>query len=355
MTTEKVFGFALLGCGDMGMHLAQQGATIDGVRVVAGADVDADRRARFTETFEGAHAAATVGEALAQSGVDAVIVASPPFLHRELVEAAAAAGKHVFCEKPLAPTLADCDAIIAACARANVRLMTGQVLRYIQPFATVHDLVVKQRVIGKVFGMEMRRFGAGWGGGARSWRNEGAATGGMLMEINAHEMDLLRYISGEVTTVDARLGRYHHEAFDFADFAYVLFGMASGGAGSLHASLASALGSTEGMLHGTEGSLSYRWQSGAAITYARFGQEKPTEVTPQSTEEPYRRELREFVEAVHGGVEPTITGADGRKAVELALAAYTSSAQGRVVTLPLGVDQAAPAGGLPLITLKGRG
>jgi predicted dehydrogenase len=109
------------------------------------------------------------------------------------------------------------------------------------------------------------------------------------------------------------------------------------------------------MLHGTEGSLTYRWGRGRnGIAYARFGEEKPTEEVPATTEEPYRRELREFVESVRADTEPTITGTDGRKAVELALAAYTSAMQTRIITLPLANADAVPAGGFPLTTLRPR-
>jgi predicted dehydrogenase len=332
------------------MHLAEQAATIEGVRLVAGADVEAAARDRFTATFGGSQAFAEPEEALRMPGVDAAIVASPPFLHRQLAEAAAAAGKHVFSEKPLAPTLDDCDAIIGACRRAGVRLMTGQVLRYIQPFATIKQ-IVERGTLGRIFGMEMRRFGGGRRGAERHWRNEGAATGGMLMEINAHELDYLRYVCGDVATVDARMGRYVHENYDYADFGYVLLGFQSGAAGSLHASVATSLGSTEGMLHGTEGSLTYRWFRGALVTYARFD-EKPTEEAPETTEEPYRRELREFVEALRADTEPTISGEEGRKAVELALAAYTSSLQNRIVTLPLASADAVTAGSYPFTHLR---
>ncbi|GAC1427963.1 MAG: Gfo/Idh/MocA family oxidoreductase [Chloroflexota bacterium] len=352
MTTHATtLGFALLGCGDMGMHLAQQAATIDGVRLVSGLDVDAERRERFSRTFSGSQAFGDVESAVRAPGVDAVIVASPPFLHRELAEAAARAGKHVFSEKPLAPTLDACDAIIAACRAAGVRLMTGQVLRYIQPFATIKE-IVDRGTLGRIFGMEMRRFGSGWHGAAREWRNQGAATGGMLMEINAHEFDFLRYVCGDVATVDARMGRFVHQNLDFADFGYILLGFASGAVGSLHASLASALSSTDGVLHGTEGSLTYRWSRGTQISYARFGDEKPADEVPQTTEEPYRRELREFVEALRADAEPTITGEEGRKAVELALASYTSSLERRIVTLPLAPADAAPSGEVPFTTVR---
>src|SRR5579871_5191914 len=121
---EHPLGMALIGCGGMGMTLADQAATIAGVRIVAGFDTADAARQRFVGRF-GETADETVEAMLARPGIDAVIVATPPALHRPMVEAAAGAGKHVFCEKPLALTLIDCDAIIAACAGARVRLMVG--------------------------------------------------------------------------------------------------------------------------------------------------------------------------------------------------------------------------------------
>src|SRR5437667_10579174 len=85
--------------------------------------------------------------------VDAVVVATPPDFHRPVVEAAARAGKHVFCEKPLSTNLADADAMIAACDAARVVFQTGMVLR----FYPVHELarqMVDDGVIGDLVYLE---------------------------------------------------------------------------------------------------------------------------------------------------------------------------------------------------------
>lgn len=341
---------ALIGCGDMGMHLAGQAASIDGVRIVAGYDPDPARRQIFTDTF-GHAASLSVADALAASGVSLVIVATPPVLHRPMVEAAAAAGKHVFCEKPLAPTLADCDAIIAACQRAGVQLMVGHVLRFIQPYAAIYEAVVRQRLAGEVFSMEMRRFAEGFAPSARrQWRQDVDQCGGMLMEINAHELDFLRHICGEAVSVQAMGGNFVHSEFNYEDLSHITVEFAGGTIGSVHASMASAFSGNEGIIQGTKGTLLYRWGSGPLVSFdpadwstGSFlsfkgfdGSEQQIPIS--SDEDPYRHELRLFVEALRAGQAAPISGADGRAAVELALAAYRASYDRFGVTLPLPED-----------------
>src|SRR5438034_7540512 len=118
----------LIGCGGMGMSLAGSLNATGAAHVAAVADVDADR-ARASAEKLGARAFTDHHAILAAGKITAVIVASPPFMHRPLSEDALAAGCHVFVEKPLAPTLEDCDAILKAALAAGRTLMVGQVLR----------------------------------------------------------------------------------------------------------------------------------------------------------------------------------------------------------------------------------
>src|SRR5437016_6313236 len=115
----------LMGCGGMGMSLAQALNASGAGRIAAVADVDAERARAAAEKL-GAQPFADHQQMLREAGIAAAIVASPPFLHRPLAEDALAAGRHVFVEKPLAVTLEDCDAIIAAAGAANRTLMVGQ-------------------------------------------------------------------------------------------------------------------------------------------------------------------------------------------------------------------------------------
>src|SRR5262245_8795647 len=110
------------------------------IAIAAAADPRADVRRQFVAEFGGT-AYATVDELCASSAVDAVYVASPHHLHAEHALAAAHAGKHILVEKPMALTVADCDAMIAAARAADVQLIVGHSHSFDPPVARARALI----------------------------------------------------------------------------------------------------------------------------------------------------------------------------------------------------------------------
>lgn len=139
-----------------------------------------------------------LAEALTTPGVDAVYVATPNHAHRPITEAAAAAGKHVLCEKPMAATLADAQAMVEACARAGVRYATAFDQRYHPGHETLAALVRGGR-LGTV--TQARIHYACWlpvGWAADNWRVDPArAGGGALIDLAPHGIDLLETLLGD--------------------------------------------------------------------------------------------------------------------------------------------------------------
>jgi len=327
----------LIGCGVMGRSLMKGCVELgDRVKVVAASDVDADTRTAFCSEF-GANSYATVEAMLGAEDLDAAIVATPPFLHRAVVEALADAGVNVFCEKPLAANVADCDAMIARCRERGVAFMVGQVCRY----HGVHSKV-KELVAGGDFGrplcMIVRRLGGGFGGvWSKPWRRQRTMSGGNLMEINAHEIDFMRWVCGEAKCVKA-VGTKHPESqADFPDAVIATIEFADGAIGSLHSSSISSISAYGGRVDCEQGSLHFPaiWGEGAGIHIKRGDQADFIPAGDIKVETPVTHELRVFFEAVSEGREPPVTGEDGRAAVEIAEAAYLSIDEGRSVTLPL--------------------
>ena len=130
----------VIGCGTMGQSLAKGCAQLDQVELKAASDVNKDLLDKFCSDF-GTKGYTDYKEMIRSADLDVGIVASPPFLHREMVEAFADAGIHVFCEKPMAPSVADCDAMIERCNSKDVKLMIGQVCRYHAIHSKVKELV----------------------------------------------------------------------------------------------------------------------------------------------------------------------------------------------------------------------
>lgn len=335
----KEVRIGLMGCGNMGKSLANGVKGLTNARVAAVCDVDAER-AKETGDSLGAQPFTSFEELAASEEIDAVIVASPPFMHKPMVVAAAENGKHVFCEKPMAPKLEDCDAMIEACKKSGVRLMIGQVCRYHGIHSKVRELVHSGR-FGKPTAMFVARLSAPWTRSATynvPWRLKMAESGGTLMEINAHEIDFMRFVCGDAAEVYAVGGNYVQKAADYPDVAFVSIKFKSSAVGLLHSSQASAVGAYGGRVDCEEGSLAFPtiWGQNGGIRMARFGEQE--EFLPASeikVESPVRRELREFVESILEERVPAIPGEEGRAAVEIALAAYQSIETGKPVSLPL--------------------
>ena len=118
----------------------------------------------------GARVAASLSRLVGDDRVEAVIVPAPQFAHAKATVAAAKAGKHVFCEKPMAVSLGQCDAMIEACQAAGVKLMIGQVCRYHPTHGKVKELAASGD-FGKPISMTVHRLGGSWGGAyCQPWR-----------------------------------------------------------------------------------------------------------------------------------------------------------------------------------------
>src|SRR5436309_1936650 len=203
----------LIGCGSMGMSLGKALLELPSARVVALADPDEAAVEKATAEL-GAPGAGGAEELLARPEVEAVVIAVPGFQHRPLTELAAARGKAIFVEKPMATTATDCDAMIAAAERAGVMLMVGHVLRFYPCWWQVIDLV-RRGEIGAPLGVTVARIGDGFGAWSRSWRNSLALSGGLLMEVNAYEVDFICQLGGDVTRVYAEADHYLDAPADY--------------------------------------------------------------------------------------------------------------------------------------------
>jgi predicted dehydrogenase len=334
---EKV-RVGLISCGNMGSNLARSAASLDIADVVSCCDVDEKRATALAEELGAAHCL-DHRDLLSRDDVDAVIVASPNHLHHDHTVDAARAGKHVFCEKPMALNVADCREMIRACEENNVKLMVGQVLRYLPIPQTINDLLA-QEDFGQPFAMSTTRISGGWRRGrrvqqARHWRLDAKTCGGFLYEVNQHELDYMRCVMGEAKSVFARLGHFVRQEFDYADTGYLLIDFASGGFGCLTGGHSAVLGSYDGMILCPNGSIYFDNDRGE-VRYMLAGGEATTINVRERQDEPgVQREVREFCEAVLNDTPVPIPGVEGLRNVELAQAAEMSSREGRPVALPL--------------------
>lgn len=331
-------GIGVIGCGGMGRSLATSAHAVEGVEVVTVSDLQEELAKRLADEL-GATYTHDYHELLADDSIRAVLIASPPFMHSPMAVDAANAGKHVFSEKPMAPTLAACDAMIAAAAENSVKLTIGLVCRYHATHSAVHE-IVRRSELGAPVCMMVHRIGGPWrsGGHHTPWRLERAKSGGSLMEINAHEIDFMRWICGDVAAVYAAGGQYIQQESDYPDVVLASLQFKNGAVGLLHSSHVSAVGGYGGRVDCEGGSIYFPqiWGGDATIQIKPFeGAGRQLRIGDIQVPPPVQEEIRVFVDAIRNDTPPPITGADGRAAVEIALAAYQSVESGQPVALPL--------------------
>jgi len=327
-------GMGLIGCGGMGAGLAQAAAGLEAARMVCVTDPVTEKAAEVAAQLS-CERCPDMAALLARDDVDGVIVAAPNHLHDSLTIQAVQAGKHVFCEKPMALTAARARAMIEAAAAASVKLMIGHVLRYVPTFAFIKELVDSGE-LGEPFAMQTTRIGGGWSGGgyATSWRMSRETCGGPLFEVSIHEIDFMRHVLGEAEWVSAAMGRHVVPDIDYEDTAALLIGFRGGREGQLLAGHSAHLGTYDGKLFLTKGTLYFTgW---GPIRYkSESGEEQSVEPDTLQYEPGVQREVREFVECVLNDTPPPIPGEEGLRNVEIAEAAFIAAAERRIVMLPL--------------------
>ncbi len=288
---------------------------------------DAAKAGAFAASHGAGRGTSSYEEMLASDEVDAVYIATPNALHAEQVMAAAAAGKHVLCDKPLATTVADAERAVAACADAGVHLgLMFQTRR----FGGVADAAAAVRggALGRV-ALAQVEMSAGRNL-PQGWRTEPALAGlGTINNIAVHAIDLLGYLlDANVTEVVALVER-EELAVDVA--AAVLLRFDNGTLAYVNANQAVPYAQDDFVLYGTEGralgrNLSRPNREGTLVVTTAAGQTE----TPASTSNGYQETLAAFAEAVLDGREPSPSGRDGLRSVQVTTAIASALETGSV-------------------------
>ena len=319
----------VIGTGGMGRGHCNSLPNVENCEFVGVADVRLEAAQEVTKQY---HIRAFQNYQDLLAIVDGVVIATPPVAHREVAVAAAAAGVHVFCEKPLSLTLADADAMIEAADKGGTHLMVGQVLR----FYPVHQLgkqLVDGGEIGDVVYLETDYSGAYRGPRERPSTWYGSVGG--LLENGIHKSDLINWFGGTALTVAAEMGSFSgHE--DWEDYTLTLIRYDSGAVGILRwGSFMGARGTNDTIIDGSKGSL--RLDMGADVAYLKkIGESEWKEIIPDRTG-PHGvvGELTHFIDCISKGHAPLIDGNAGRHAVEVVLATYRSAKERIKVALPM--------------------
>ena len=270
--------------------------------------------------------------------VDVVDICSPTHLHYEMVLKAAAAGKHVVCEKPLARTTHQAMKMVDASKKAGVQLLVAHVVRFFPEYALAHDAVA-QGQIGKPGVIRLHRGSYRPKKPAGNWFLDEIKSGGILMDLMIHDYDYACWVAGEVESVFAqRVTEHHIEAP--VDYGLVILTHRSGALSHVSGAWAypPPIVRTKLEIAGDQGLIEFDSDGTAPIQNLILrtgGADAPDVAVPSSPvlESPYTTQIKEFYSALANGTTPRVSAIDGLHAVQIAEAAMESAHSGQPVTL----------------------
>jgi predicted dehydrogenase len=188
----NTLGLGLMGYGGFGQFSAEAMRTIPGVAVAAVADVSQGSRDIAAQRFPAARLYTDAHDLLNDRGVDIVVINTPPSAHAPLAAAAARAGKHIFCEKPLAVSLAEADDVIASVRQNNVRLTLNYVLRHNVLNRKLAGLL-RAGVLGGLHHMSLENWATDEPLRPGHWFWDVSQSGGIWVEHGVHFFDLFTW------------------------------------------------------------------------------------------------------------------------------------------------------------------
>ncbi len=327
---ERTIAFGVIGAGAIGrLHAQHLASRVPGASLVAIADIDRSAAERFAEQLGSPAVYTDYHDLLNNPAIEAVVISSPPETHAEIIEEAAALGKQIFCEKPIDCDLGKIDRALAAVARAGVTLQIGFNRRFDANFRSVREAIAAGK-IGRPLILHII---------SRDPQvdvpSATPASVGMLLDMTIHDFDMARYLIGsEVTNVYTLAASTFDPAHEQLDTAVITLQFANGAYGTIDNGMTAYGYDQRVEVFGTEGAISIGNETlHRATVIDRSGSHAalPLYFFAERYGESYIAELRAFVRSVVDGTEPPVTGADGRIAVAIALAAQRSYDEGRPV------------------------
>lgn len=278
-------------------------------------------------------------EGLKQDDINAVVVVSPTNFHKDIVVDCANAGKHILCEKPMAMTVSECDAMIEAAARNNIKLQIGFMRRFDESFQKAKE-AIDSGAIGEIVHIRSLTRGPSK---PKEWMYDIEASNGPLAEVNSHDIDCVRWLAGsDIESLYAIAGNYRNReiADKYPDFYdnVVMTGTFKNGVqftieGAQYArygydARVEVLG-TKGVVHiGRTDAQHYKVVNDETGTSTPF-------ITSWTAlfKDAYLEEDIQFIECILNDTTPKVTGQDGKMAVAVVKAGNRSIKEKSIIRL----------------------
>ncbi|GIO14102.1 scyllo-inositol 2-dehydrogenase (NAD(+)) [Cohnella xylanilytica] len=335
-----IVNVCVIGAGRAGMiHAANFRKSVPYARLAAFADPNREAAEQAARSLEVDKVYTDYRDALADESIHAVVVVTPTVYHREIVVAAAAAGKHVLCEKPMAMNEAECKEMIEACERGGVKLQLAFMRRFDESFRDAKRQI-EAGAIGDVVMVKSLTRGPST---PMPWMYDIRKSNGPLAEVNSHDIDTLRWFAGsEIAEVHAAGGNFRcpdiREEFpDFYDTVAMTARFADGKLGSIDGAMGVQYGYDSRVeILGTEGVIYLGQTHERTIVTARRDKtlQRPFMNSWRSLfKEAYLAEDSDFIACIREDRTPAVTGYDGMMAVRIVEAGNASLARGELVRL----------------------
>jgi UDP-N-acetyl-2-amino-2-deoxyglucuronate dehydrogenase len=349
------YGFGIIGCGMIARFHAKAIADVPDAKLVACCSRSPAAGEKFAAET-GCRCYTKLADMLADPVVHVVVIGTPSGAHLEPALAVANVGKHVIVEKPLEVTLADCDAIIAACEKNKVKLSTIFQSRFHQSSRLLKSAIDEKRFGRLTMGdAYVKWFRTQEYYDSKPWRGDGKlAGGGALMNQAIHSVDLLTWLMGPVAEVTAHSAMLAHERIDVEDTCVATLRFTNGALGVIEASTAVYPGYLKRIeIHGPQGTAVMEEED---IKVWDFAAKHPSDEailrhmadhrsTGGGASDPaaighhgHTQQFRDVCDAIDHDRAPAIDGHEVRRSVEIILAIYKSAETGRPVKLPLTSD-----------------
>jgi UDP-N-acetyl-2-amino-2-deoxyglucuronate dehydrogenase len=335
---------ALVGCGRISRNHFDALAKVEGLRLVAVADIDL-ARATVVGEERGVPAFGSLDEMLAAEPSDLVVICTPSGLHPQHGMVAARAGRHVLTEKPMAISLAAADELVQACDAADVHLFVVKQNRLNPPVQLLKRAVDKGR-FGRIY---MANVTVRWTRpqeyyDAEPWRGTWEFDGGAIMNQASHYVDLMQWLVGPAESVMAKTATQARR-IEAEDSGAAVIKFRSGALGVLEVSVLTWPRNLEGSitLLGEHGSVKIGGTAVNKVEHWSFAEYDDDDklVDAASTSPPtvygfgHEGYYRNVLAVLRGEAKPDTDGRAGRKSLELILGIYESARTGREVPIPM--------------------
>ena len=331
-------GVGVVGVGEMGKrHAENLKRLVPEARLVAIADVATQRAKQVADELEIEHAFGSLEEMVQRKDLDAVVIATPDKFHAHAIHVAAAAGKNILCEKPLAITLEDAEAALREVSRAKVRLQVGFMRHYDPAYAAA-----KKRIEDGEIGTPIVFKSVGRDKDEPPLAAYQSGVNGMLFYTNSiHDFDLARWLmqdevvevqSYTTTTVRPELAKYRDIVAGVVNLKF-----ARGAIGNIESHAQAIYGyDVRTEIVGSKGSIFVGTLQKTPVTFltSQGSSKNLADHFLSQFADAYLAEMRDFVNVMLSDRAPLVTGGDGLRALEIAVAAENSHLQGRPYKVP---------------------